>query len=178
MKRLFYLVDNIDSVESISKDLHDEGVTDWCFHVLGKNETGLYTRQLHAANIFEKKDVIRFVERGALIGALVGLIIVSAGLVTGYPPMSGGAWLALFLFSVVVGAWIAGFGGITAENYKIRPFHDDIEQGKYLVLVDVPKKHDEAMRRLMAKNHPEATLQAEDSNHNNPFSRGLQHIRQ
>ncbi|MDX1589621.1 MAG: hypothetical protein R3296_11850 [Oleiphilaceae bacterium] len=178
MKRLFYLVDNIDSVESISRDLHREGVTDWRFHVLGKNEAGLYTRRLHSANIFEKSDLIRYLERGAMIGGLIGLLLVTAGMVTGYPPMSGGAWLALFLFCVVAAAWIAGFGGISAENYKVRPFHDAIERGEYLVLVDVPKKHDEAMRRLMAKNHPEARLQAEDSNHNNPFSRGLRHMAQ
>lgn len=28
MKRLFYLVDQMDSVEAISEDLHQEGITD------------------------------------------------------------------------------------------------------------------------------------------------------
>ena len=53
MKRLFYLVYQMDSVESISEDLHKEGITDWRFHVLSRDEAGLFTRKLHSASIFD-----------------------------------------------------------------------------------------------------------------------------
>ncbi|TVP59998.1 MAG: hypothetical protein EA349_02110 [Halomonadaceae bacterium] len=176
MKRLFYLVDSIDSVEAISKDLHEEGVKDWRFHVEGKNESGIYTRRLHTATFFEKKDFVRYVERGLMIGTLIGLVLVTFGLITGYPPLPLAAWVALFVFAVLAGGWIAGFGGVHAENYKIRPFHSAIENGEFLVMVDVPKEHLATMRRLMQKNHPEARLRAIDSNHTNPFSRRLRLI--
>lgn len=170
MKRLFYLTESIDSVQSISDDLHENGVTDWRFHIISKDEAGLFNHRLHSASVLDRTDLARFVERGAIIGALAGFSVVAVlALVIGFQwPMS--AWIALFAFSVVAGAWLAGFGGITNENYRIRRFHDNIEAGEYLVMVDVPAEHQEEMQRLMARNHPEARLQGEDSSFNHPFA--------
>jgi len=169
MKRLFYLVSAIDSVEEISEDLHEHGVTDWRFHILSKNEAGLYERHLHSASIFDRTDLVRFVERGAIIGGLFGLAFILPTVLLGFFELPTLAWVALFAFCVFAGGWIAGFGGITAENYRIRPYHDAVERGEYLVMVDVPKQYEDEMKRLMAKNHPEARLQGEDSSYNNPF---------
>lgn len=170
MKRLFYLVDCIHSVESISDDLHKDGITDWRFHIVSKDEAGLYTHRLHSASVLDKTDLARFVERGLLIGAMVAVFFVlPMALWSGldWPPS---AFVAIGLFLILAGGWLAGFGGIGSENYRIRRFHNDIEAGKYLVMVDVPKTHTEQMRALMAKNHPEAVLQGEGSSFNNPFA--------
>ena len=170
MKRLFYLVDSIDSVEEISDDLHDNGVTDWRFHIISKDEAGLFNHRLHSASILDRTDLPRFVERGVLIGALAGVLVVGIlSLVVGLT-MPMGAWIALFAFSVVAGGWLAGFGGIQTENYRIRQFHDDIEAGKYLVMVDVRRQDEREMKRLMSLRHPEAVLRGEDSSFNSPFA--------
>ena len=42
MIRLFYLVSSIDSAKEISDDLHEHDVTDWRFHIVSKDEAGLY----------------------------------------------------------------------------------------------------------------------------------------
>lgn len=170
MKRLFYLVDAIDSVDEISADLHEHGITDWRFHIVSKDEAGLYRHRLHTASVLDRTDLPRFVERGVIIGALAGVLVVGTlSLVVGLNfPM--GAWIALFAFSVVAGGWLAGFGGIQSENYRIRRFHDDIEAGKYLVMVDVSKADEQDMKRLMGSRHPEAVLCGEDSSFNNPFA--------
>lgn len=170
MKRLFYLVDSIDSVEDISNDLHDRGITDWRFHIVSKDEAGLYTHRLHSASILDRTDLARFVERGVLVGLLFVVVVVlpmALFNVFGWPTA---AWVALAVFAVIAGGWIAGFGGINAENYRIRRFHKDIQEGRYLVMVDVPKANVEEMKELMKKNHPEAELQGEDSSFNNPFA--------
>jgi hypothetical protein len=60
MRRLFYLVSSIDSAKEISEDLHKNGVTDWRFHVLSKDEAGLYTHNLHSASVSDRTDVVRF----------------------------------------------------------------------------------------------------------------------
>ena len=170
MKRLFYLVDSIDSVDEISDDLHAHGVTDWRFHIISKDEAGLFRHHLHTASVLDRTDLPRFVERGVLIGALAGVLVVGTlSLIVGLNlPM--GAWIALFAFAVVAGGWLAGFGGIQSENYRIRRFHDDIEAGKYLVMVDVSKRDLQEMKRLMGERHPEAALQGEDSSFNNPLA--------
>ena len=169
MKRLFYLVDQMDSVEAISEDLHQEGITDWRFHILSRDDAGLFTRRLHSATIFDRTDLARYTERGAIAGALFALAFIAAATLTGAFSMPLVAWIALFLFFTAAGAFLAGFAGIGTENYRIRQFHDAIEDGQHLVMVDV-RKHDEArMKELMAERHPEARLQQEASSINNPF---------
>lgn len=37
MKRLYYLVPELNHVEYISRDLHEHDVTDWRFHVISKD---------------------------------------------------------------------------------------------------------------------------------------------
>ncbi len=170
MKRLFYLVDSIDSVESISEDLHEQGITDWRFHIFSKDEAGLYTHRLHSASVLDKTDLPRFVERGMIIGALFTLFFVIPMAIwggLGWPPA---AYVAMGVFAVLAGGWLGGFGGIGTENYRIRKYHSDIEAGRHLVMVDVPKADVAQMKELMALNHPEAKLQDEGSSFNNPFA--------
>ena len=73
MKRIYYLIPTIESVDEISDDLHQQGITDWHFHVISKNESGLVTHKLHSANVLYRTDLIRFLERGAIVGALMGV---------------------------------------------------------------------------------------------------------
>lgn len=170
MKRLFYLVDHIDHVQEISDDLHTRGITDGRFHVVSKDEAGLYNHHLHRASVFDRTDLARYVERGMLLGLVLGLsFILPAALYAdlGWPLI---AWLGMAAFAVMAGGWLGGFGGISAENYRIRRFHDAIEAGKYLVMVDVPKPLAEEVEDEMLENHPEALLKAEGSSFNNPFA--------
>ncbi|MEX0605527.1 MAG: hypothetical protein WD623_08220 [Marinobacter sp.] len=170
MKRLFYLVDSIDSVQDISDDLHEKGITNWRFHIISKDEAGLYTHHLHGASVLDRTDLVRFVERGALIGAVFGLAFVLPMAMFSDLAWPTLAWVAMFVFAIVAGAWLGGFGGISSENYRIRRFHKDIDTGRYLVMVDTPKAHVAEMKALMTKNHPEAELQGESSSFNNPFA--------
>ena len=173
MVRLFYLVSSIDSAKEISDDLHEHGVTDWRFHIVSKDEAGLYTHQLHSASILDRTDLPRFVERGAIIGFVLALAIVLPLSLTDIVPLPAAAWVAMLAFMVAAGAWIGGFGGIQGENYRIQPFHEDIEAGKHLIMVDTPKEYVPKVKELMTKNHPEAELQGKDSSFNNPFARKI-----
>ena len=172
MKRIHYLAPTLESVEEISNDLHESGVTDWRFHIISKNEAGLYTHKLHSANILYRSDLIRFMERGLIIGGFLAACIILPLAASGLVNLPTGIWLAIGLFCTVAGAWMGGFGGITAENYKIRQYHKQIEAGTYLVMIDVKKQDVEAMEQSMAKNHPEAQLQGVISTFTNPFVEG------
>ena len=79
------------------------------------------------------------------------------------------------LFVIVVftlfGAWVGGLTGIDNENKKLRRFHDDIEAGKFLVLIYARKEQEQLIRDMMAEKHPEARLAAVDRHFMNPFKR-------
>ncbi|NJD06768.1 MAG: hypothetical protein FIA97_09770, partial [Methylococcaceae bacterium] len=75
MKRLYYLTDDIESCAGISRDLHEAGISDWNFHVLGKDEAGLYKRHIHSAGYLHKLDIVRDAERGGLIGVIAATAV-------------------------------------------------------------------------------------------------------
>ncbi len=175
MKRLFYLVSSIDSAEDISDDLHRHGVTNWRFHIVSKDEAGLYTHQLHSASILDRTDLPRFVERGALAGLALAVIVVAPLAMLDLLDLPAAALVVLFCFLIAAGAWIGGFGGIGSENYRLGPYHEAIEAGKYLIMVDAHADHIPKVKELMTKNHPDAELQGWDSSINNPFARKRRH---
>jgi len=74
-------------------------------------------------------------------------------------------------FVTLFGAWAGGLTGIDRENSKLRRFHDDIEAGKYLILIYARKMHEGAVRTMMGSKHTEAELVGVDRHFINPFSR-------
>ncbi|MDF9391603.1 MULTISPECIES: hypothetical protein [Methylococcus] len=171
MKRLYYLADNLDSVERISDALHKEGITDWNFHVISKDQAGLYRRHIHSANFIQKSDAVRYAERGAMAGLLfsvLGSIYVASEQPFG-PDMSGMVYLAIFGFITLFGVWVGGLMGMATENQAISTYHDDIDAGKHLILIDIRAEEEERVRALMARTHPEAQLLRVGSTLINPF---------
>ena len=167
MRRIYYLLDNIRDVDSVSGKLHDNGIADWQFHVLAKNEEGLYQHQLRCANIFQKRDAVHSGERGALIGGATGLYLA---LFT-YP------WTTttpVLLISIIIllstaGVMIGSVLGNRYENYKITRFHDELECGKFLVMLDVKKDQYALAMSLMQHEFPSLKIQGKDSTFTNPF---------
>lgn len=151
MKRLYYLADNLDTADDVAKALHNEGISDWNFHVLSKDDAGLYRHHLHAATPLHQRDLIRTGERGALLGFAVGMAaaVFSASLIE----MSSMHTMMVFSIAVILptlfGAWLGGLVGLSTENHKITRFHNDIEAGRALLMIDVKRTHENRIRDLM-----------------------------
>ena len=150
MKRLYYLTDNIDAAERLSETLHNEGITDWNFHVLGKDKANIVRHHLHSTTPIQELDIIRQGERGILFGFLAGVLLM--GYVVMFT-MTGSylSWVtqvASILLFACFGAWVGGMVGVSTENYKIRRFHKDIEEGNYLLLIDVSREQQARIERI------------------------------
>ena len=167
MKRIYYITSHIDSADGISNDMHEAGITDWNFHVVSKDQNGLHTRHINPAHYWQQFDLVHSALRGTMIGAAAGLLMgVIVNLAAGF------GWLSiplLVLIGALFGAWLGAFIGLYHENYKIARFHDDIEAGKYLIMIDVHKDKEDLVRSLMERYHPEARMSGEDSTLINPF---------
>jgi hypothetical protein len=171
MKRLYYLTGSLDSAEAISNDIHQAGITDWNFHVVSKDEAGLYRRHIHGANLFHKQDVIRNAERGGMIGLVLAIFatIYTVAVDPFGPDTAGFIYVAIFGFITLFGAWLGGLTGLAKENQSIAQFHDAIDAGQCLILVDVRAGRADAIKALMSGKHPEARLVQEGSSIVNPF---------
>lgn len=172
MKCYYYLSPDLASTENISDDLQQSGVSDWFMHIISKDEAGLSRKQLHSSNYLETLDLIRDGLIGAFCGFITGLGV--AALLTVFNPF--GAELAPLAYVAVVflltcfGAWQGGLIGISLENKKLQRFHDEIDKGKYLILVYAHRSKEESVRQMMSRQHPEATLVGCDKQFFNPFA--------
>lgn len=80
-------------------------------------------------------------------------------------------WLqaAVVLLFSCFGAWVGGLVGVSSENYKIRRFHDDIEAGALLIMVDVSLDQRRAVRDVIDE-FDQIREAGEDSTLITPFS--------
>ncbi len=154
MRRLYYVADSIDDAEAVTLALQAEGVKQWHLHVLARDEAGLYTHKTHSANPIHQLDFIHTGMRFAFVGLIVGVAIAGilylcmlAGLIT----LDINLWVfaGLGFLGACFGAWEGGLVGLTRENYKIERFHDEIEAGKYLIMVDVNRNLRPLVKELM-----------------------------
>lgn len=173
MKCLYYLSPTLDMSKRVSDDLHDAGILDWYIHVISKDETGLNQKHIHSANYLETLDLSRGTTIGGIIGFVVSILVVALAIQTepfGFP-LSNTIYFLMVAFLTLFGIWEGGLYGIDSENKKIQPFQDEINSGKFLVLVYAAKDDEKKIRVMMEDKHPESKLVATDRHFINPFSK-------
>jgi hypothetical protein len=174
VKCLYYLTPTLATTDQVSADLHAVGVKDFYLHVISRDESGLKRHHIHSSNYFETLDIIRDGFIGAALGLLAGL--VGIGLLIYLKPFAPHV-VPAFVYGILVGvatlfgAWEGGLMGIDSENKKLAKFHDDLIEGKFLILVYVRKHRETVVRTMMQEKHPDAALVAIDSHFVNPFTR-------
>jgi hypothetical protein len=155
MKCLYYVAPELDSTSRVSEDLHDVGIDDFFVHVIAKDESGLKKRHIHTGNYLETLDI-------------VGCVLLD-----NFGPFENIPWwvyVALVGVATLFGAWEGGLIGVEKENKKLERFHDDIEAGKYLILIYARRDQESAVRHIMSRRHPEAEFAGVDSHFVNPFT--------
>lgn len=173
MKCLYYLTSSIDTTHSISDDLHEAGVNDWFLHIISRDAVGIKKHHLHSGNYIEQLDIMRDGILGAIIGFIIGLVIVSIISFNQYFPPEVPSITYYFIVIIVTMfcSWEGGLAGIASENKKLAEFHDDIEGGKYLILVYAFANQEETITEMMATKHPNIHLQGVDPSFFNPLTR-------
>ena len=175
MKCIYYLTSTLDSTRHITDDLHKAGISDWFIHVLSKDEAGLRKMKIHSSNYLEQLDILRFGIIGAILGFMVGLCaayFLKSSQPFG-PDVPDIVYFAVVGVLTCFGTWEGGLIGIASENKKIALFHDDIQSGKYLILIYAKKEKEGIVKKVMQSKHPEGKLVAEDEYFYNPLV-GLQ----
>jgi hypothetical protein len=172
VKCLYYLAPTLESTRAVSDDLHAVGVKDWYIHVISNDEAGLKKERIHSSNYIETLDFVRTGLLGAYIGFFVGMfgafLLMATRTFGTNTPVS--AYLAVMLVATLFGAWMGGMFGLGVENKKLRQFHEDIQSGKYLVLIYSRKGSGKTIKAMMREKHPESEYVATDKHYISPFS--------
>lgn len=161
MRRIYFLVPNLETTTKIIEELLLERVEERHIHVLGKR--GVSLENLPEATFLQKSDFIPSLEQGIALGAATGLLggLVAMVLPTGLI-LGGGAVLAISLAGAGVGGLMSSMVGSSIGNRWIEKFQPAVERGEFLVMIDVHRDRVEEIETIIKKHHPEAECEGID----------------
>lgn len=151
MKRLFFIADEIAMVDPIAEAIYNAGISAWNFHVMSKEQGGMYCHRSKSTSPLDRISVMRGSTIGALCGFLLGLsAAITAVLML---PLSLLQTLALFATATftptLIGSWLGAMMGRVLQDRKIARFYNLIEQGRVLLIIDVDRAHQDEVERLL-----------------------------
>ena len=156
MERIYFLVPNIESTKKIVDVLLLDRIEERHIHVLAKRDTPL--ENLPEASFLQKSDFIPALEQGMAIGGLAGLALgVFALVFLGDFKQGGMIILACALAGVGFGAWVSSMVGSSIGSRRLKQFANAIENGDFLMMIDVPATRAQGVEQLVKARHPEAT---------------------
>jgi hypothetical protein len=158
MWRVYFLVPDLATTHAIVDEAKAAGIEERYLHVIAADNAPL--EDLPEASLLQKSDFLPAIERGIPLGAAAGLL---AGLVTIVVPggvsMGGGALLASMAAGAGVGSLMGSMVAVDIPNSRHKKFAEAIEQGMFLMLIDVPKDRVAEIEEMVAKHHPEAEFE-------------------
>lgn len=157
MKRLCFLVPDIDSAHGVVDDLRAAGFPDADIFVVCNDDSRL--GDMPDTGTIEESDfypqLTRGIAAGGVIGAVGGMLALRlAGLALG-----GGAIILFSLIGAGLNGLLAASAGAAFPNSRLREFEEAIEAGHVLIMVNVPKAVIEQTETLIRQRHPEIEIE-------------------
>jgi hypothetical protein len=161
MRRLYFMIPNIDSAKTIVDELLLARVEARHIHIAAADHHALTAANLPEASLLQESDFVPAVERGLAIGGATGILAgIAAVTIPGAAlALGGGAILGIGLAGAGVGAWVSGMIGVSAPSSRLKEFEAAIEKGELLMMVDVAKARVGEITELVRKHHPEAHIE-------------------
>ncbi len=162
-RRLYFVLPDLESAETIEKELLLAKIDDPHIHFLAKD--GVNMGRLHLANLLQRSDLLHGIGIGLVAGGITGAL---AGVVLSFFPQMGemvglGGILILAVVCAMVGSWISGMIAVSIPNSRLRRFQPAIDRGEILLMVDVPVRRVKEIRGLLISHHPEAKASGEEA---------------
>lgn len=154
--RMYVTLPDVPSAKQLANDLLLARIEDRHMHFLARRGTDL--GELHEASYLQKTDAVHGALTGLVIGGVVGVLV---GLLLVYfPPGGASIQLVAVLIAALVGGflgiWIAGMVGLQVPNTQLKGFEQELQEGKILLMLDVPAGRYDEIRSIIARTHPEA----------------------
>lgn len=155
--RMYLTLPDVASARKLADDLLLARIEDRHMHFLARRGTDL--APLREASYIEKTDAIPGAFKGAVMGGVLGILV--GALLVSFPLPDGTSMeLVTVLIAAIVGAglgaWISSMMGLQVPNTRLKPFYRDLDDGKVLLMLDVPSGRYQEVREVIARTHPEA----------------------
>lgn len=161
-RRLYWVLPDVESARKAADDLLLARVEDRHMHFLARRGTDL--GDLHEASVLQKSDIRHAAILGTLLGAFIGA--VAGWVLTAFPierlEFGPGGFVLLTLFGAAFGLVSSTMVGSSVPNSHLRQFERDIEEGRILMMVDVPLQQVDRIQVYLVEKHPEAAWRGVD----------------
>ena len=157
--RLYFLLPDLQSAQRTTDDLLLARIEERHIHCLAKR--GSPMDGLHEASVLQKTDLIHGAKLGMMIGAIGGIILVT--FITYNFQLAFPLVLLIVLGSIAFGAWACSLNAARAPNSRLINFAKDMNEGKYLIMADVPGHRVDDIQTILGAKHPEAISAGEEA---------------
>ncbi|MCH8621833.1 DUF1269 domain-containing protein [Undibacterium sp. TS12] len=152
-RRLYFMLPDIPSARAMLDELLLARVEERYIHFMAKDNL---PHDMPEASFFQKTDLVHGMELGMVVGAGAGLLAGTLLLV--FPPegleMRTIALLVAAIGGAFFGSWVSGMAAAAIPNSRLKPFMQEIDSGKVLLIVDVPLGKVKQIEELIATRHP------------------------
>jgi hypothetical protein len=159
-RRLYWLLPDVASARKMVDDMLLARVEERHLHFVAREGTDM--SGLHPANVLQTSDLISAAERGLVVGcgagAVIGALLAWFYPIVGDPPQ----WGLVGVFMIVgalFGAWTSSMIGASVPSERLKRFQPQIDAGRVLLMVDVPRGRVEEIEGRLQRLHPEASLE-------------------
>jgi len=159
MHRLYFLMPDISVTHNLVNELLLSHVEERYIHVIAKEGTPM--EDLPEASLLQKSDFVPAIEKGLTLGAVTGVV---CGLVAmAFPPaglvIGGGAVFAIGAAGAGLGGLMSSMVGVSLNSSRLKKFEDAVNQGEFLVLIDVSRTRVDEIEEIVKKHYPEADIE-------------------
>lgn len=156
-RRLYFLLPDVGCARQILDELLLARVEERHIHMLAREDTPM--EGLPTASLLQRSDFFHGIKTGLAVGGATGALVGFALLL--WPlegwAFGGGTVLILALAGAAIGAWASSMIGTSVPNSQLDQFAPAIEQGKVLLMVDVPVGAVQKISDMIHRRHPEAS---------------------
>lgn len=155
-RRLYFIMPDLASARKAMDDLLLARIEERHIHFLARRGTPM--DGLHEANHLQKSDLVHGAQVGLALGALLGFVLGVIVVKTLFTDdrLQIVIVLGSGLVGALFGAWVASMVGSAVPNSRLKQFSQAIDEGKLLLMVDVPEHRLEEVRQRLNATHPEA----------------------
>lgn len=153
LRRLYYLLPDYNQAKRVVDELLLHHVHIEHIHFMARSDKE--TSGLPMATLFQRSDLRHSLVIGLMIGAVLGVILaLVAHKILDIP--YGGFMVLLPIVGAILSVWFSTMVGMMTPNSELKPFMSAIEDGSYLLIVDVPQHNAKDIDQLIKNSHPEA----------------------
>jgi hypothetical protein len=156
-RRLYFMLPDLDSARAMRDELLLARIEIGHMRFMGREPL---PPDMPDCSFVQRTDLVHGAQLGIVIGAMVGLC---AGVFLTLFPVEGmtmrtAAILLVTLGGALFGGWASGMNAAAVPNTRLKQFAQPIEQGKVLLIIDVPVARVEEIEGMIAKRHPEISF--------------------